>query len=174
MRFLMWILPDRLFYADHFTSSARRMFARIGVGFLGFVVGLITIGLIDEANWTDVLAGALLAWGVQMMVWSVASYRHFGDDVRTDLRRNAEIDLLHGRLNHIGAKLGTRSLILDYELEHAVGARMERLAHFAGLDEFREEAHATAEGYEFWDTEALGYPDDGDDLVRGGPSGDGE
>lgn len=156
-RFLIWVLPNRLFYADRFTVSAKKLFTRVGIGLVGLVAGLLSTGLVDSKNWPEVLGGALLAWGVSIIVWAVSSYRRERDEIRADLRRNAELDLLHARLNQIAARVGAPMLILDYQLEAAVGARMERLAHFAGLDEFREEAHTTEDGYAFWDQDALGY-----------------
>jgi hypothetical protein len=153
----MWVLPNRLFYADHFTMSAKKMFTRMAIGFLGLAAGLLSTGLVDSENWPEVLGGALLAWGVSIIIWAISSYRRERDEIRTDLRRTAELDLLHARLNQIAARVGAPLLVLDYQLEPSVGARMERLAHFAGLDEFREEAHTTEDGYAFWTQEALGY-----------------
>lgn len=146
----MYILPGAWFYADRLTYSARRMLVRLAIGIGGVGVAFAAAGLVDATNWRDVFAGALLAWGVSICVWAVASHRRERDEVRSDLRRTAEVDLLHERLNDLVRAGGGRSLDIDHELEHAIGARMERLAHFAGLDEYRAEVHRTEEGYTWW------------------------
>lgn len=171
-RFLIWVLPDQLFYADRFTVSAKRMFTRVGIGLFGVLAGLVAAGIVDRANWPEILGGALLAWGVSIIVWAVSSYRRATEEIRSELRHNAEVDLLHARLNQIAGKVGAPLLIVDYELERALDARTERLAHFSGLDEFREGAHTTPEGYEFWTQEALGYERDGTSgSEANGPTG---
>ena len=158
-----WVLPNRLFYSDRFTVSARRLFARVVVGLAGVAGGLAAAGIMNRANWRDILGGALLAWGVSIIVWAVSSYRRAIDETRFELRHTAEVDLLHARLNQIAAKVGAPLLVVDFELEHALGARTERLAHFSGLDEFRESGHVTTDGYRFWTQEALGYERGHDD-----------
>lgn len=156
-RFWLMVLPDAFFYADHLTVSARRLLVRLVAALAALVFGLIGLGLVRSENWREVLGGALLAWGVSIVVWAISSYRRHIDIVTTDLRRTAEVDLLHARLNQIAKRLGAPRLILDYQLEHAIGARMERLAHFGGLDEFRLGTHTSEEGYSFWDQDALGH-----------------
>ena len=143
--------------ADGLTVSAKKLFVRIVLGLLGICVGLTSLGLVGSRNWPEVLGGAVLAWGVSIMVWAASAYGRDRDEIATDLRRNAELDLLHARLNQIAARVGARPLILDHELEHFVGYRMQRLAHFAGLDEFHGAAHTTPDAHLFWDAEALGY-----------------
>jgi len=155
-RFWFWFLPNGFFYADQLTVSAKRSLARVGVGLLGLLAGVGALGLLRYASWQDVLAGALLAWGVSMIAWAAATYRSARQDIHAELRRTAEIDLLHARLNHLAAQVGARSLVIDHELEHVLGARIERLAHFAGLDEFRGE-YTTSAAQDFWDATALGY-----------------
>ncbi len=65
----------------------------------------IAVGLLSSSRWIDVLAGALLAWSVSLLVWALSSYK--GDRAATDteLRRLAELDLLHHRLNCAAANL---------------------------------------------------------------------
>lgn len=129
----------------------------MGIGLFGLGAGLLSTGLVNSKNWPEVLGSALLAWGAAIIVWAIASYRREREEIRTDLRRNAELDLLHARLNQIAARVDAPMLILDYQLEQVVETRMEHIAHFAGLDEFREEANTSEDGYAFWDQDALGY-----------------
>jgi hypothetical protein len=150
------LFPPGFVYADQLTVSAKRLIVRTGVGAVGVIVGVSAAGLLNTTNWKDVLAGALLAWGVSVIVWASSSYRRGADEIRNDLRHSAELDLLHARLNQISARLDVRQISLDRELEEILGARTERLAHFSGLDEFREEALTIADGYVFWDETALG------------------
>lgn len=156
-KFWIWILPKSLFHGDRVTVSARRMLSRVAIGILALGGGLLAAGLLEATSWREVLAGALLAWSVSIVVWAIASYRRGDESTMSELRRTAEVDLLHGRLNQIACRVGAPLLIVDHELEHAIGARMERLAHFAGLDEFRERAHTNEEGHSFWTNEAHGY-----------------
>lgn len=144
----MLILPDRFFYANRLTTSARRLLLRLGVGLAGAVVLGAAVGLLDRGNWMDVLAGAGFAWSVSLVIWAVASYRRGRDETQIDLRRVAEIDLLHHRLNQAAPKLGIPRLDLEAQIEDVLAARMERLAHYAGLDEFR--VNPSSSGYDFW------------------------
>jgi hypothetical protein len=145
-RVWLWLIPDRIVYGDRLTLSARRLLVRVAAGLLVILGGLSTAGLVRAANWHDILAGALLAWGVSIIVWAVSSNRRRYEETLAELRRTAEVDLLHGRLNQIAMRLGAPTLIIDHELEDAIQARTERLAHFTGLDEFRAETHGTGEG----------------------------
>lgn len=147
-RLVMAILPSKWFYANHLTASARRLLLRVAIGSVALLVFTFAIGLLDKANWSEVLAGAGFAWSTALLVWATNSYRKGQDDTRQDLRRVAELDLLHHRLNQAAPHLDIPVLDLSSEIEVALRARMERLAHFAGLDEFRGEA--TEEGYAFW------------------------
>lgn len=131
------------------------------MGVLGILVGLTALVLVNANSWREVLAGAVIAWGTAIVLWARASYRRAADAITTDLRRVAEVDLLHARLNQIAHHLGLPTLDLSCELEHVTIAREERLAHYAGLDEFRPHVHGGS-GYAFWDPVAMGQqgPDD--------------
>lgn len=156
IRLLARILPS-LVYADELTESARRLLARMGVAFVALLIGIGAVGLLATSNWrgvVGVLAGAFLAWSVSLVVWTVSSYRTKREEIQTDLRRIAEIDLLHARLNHLAARLKAPTIDISAELDAVLQAREERLAHFTGLDEFREPAPKS--GHDFWDSEALG------------------
>jgi uncharacterized membrane protein YccC len=142
------LLPDDAIYADHLTRSGRRLVARVSVGGVGFVGFAVAIALLSSSSWIDVLAGALLAWSVSLLVWAASSYRQNREATEAELLRVAELDLLHHRLNTAAVKLDIPELDLNWEIEAVLTARMERLAHFAGLDEFRPKP--SAEGYEFW------------------------
>lgn len=156
----MLLLPAKFFYADHLTSSARRLLARLGVALLGLAVACVAIGLLDNGNWTDVVAGALFAWATSVIVWAVSSYRARTEETTRELRHVSELDLLHGRLNHIADKLGLPLLNLQGEADAVLRAREERLAHFAGLDEYRQ--IGPQPGATWWDSVALGVPHDSD------------
>ena len=121
------------------------------VGLLAAGVFAVAVGLLDRSNWSEVLSGAGFAWSVSVVIWAVASFNQGRDETQTDLRRVAEIDLLHHRLNQAAPALGIPRLDLEAEIEFVLGARMERLAHYAGLDEFRpQDPPPTAEAYDFW------------------------
>ncbi len=149
---MLWLgvrlLPRDAIYADYLTTSGRRLVARLCVGIVGLVGFAIAVGLLSSRSWIDVLAGAVLAWSVSLLVWALSSYKRDRAATETELRRVAELDLLHHRLNTAAAKLDIPELDLSWEIDAVLAARMERLAHFAGLDEFRPEA--SVEGYEFW------------------------
>jgi len=69
-------------------------------------------------------------------------------------------DMLHARLNKIGAVLGIPPLDLNSELQAVIDTRSERLAHFSGLDEYRTTTHVHGRSAEFWDDVAPGRADE--------------
>lgn len=161
MRPLDWLdhrlakrLPKYSYSGDVLLVSARRVLDRLLLSFIALALGVTGVALLDT-EWESVLSGALLAWSVSILVWSVSSYQTGREETLQDLRRNAELDILHGRLNLVSKQLGIQVIDLDMEWEHAVQARVERLAHFAGLDEFRLQTHS-GPGSEFWTADALG------------------
>lgn len=154
MKFLSLILPSKFFYGDHLTSSARRLIWRLSIGVLGLALAGVASGLLNGDNWPDVLAGALFAWSATITAWAVNSYRTTTGQVGSELRRMAELDLLHARLNHISHRLEVPLVDLQSEIEAVLRAREERLAHFAGLDEFRPSGPLA--GSDWWDSTALG------------------
>jgi hypothetical protein len=134
---LLRLLPSRFFYADEMTWSAERLLKRIAVGCGTLLTAGIAVLLLGPQSWSDVLAGAMLAWSSSILVWAVSSYRRDSVEMLSELRRDAEIDVLHQRLNEIAAKVGASEIDIDTELGQMIAARTERLAHFARLDEFR-------------------------------------
>lgn len=160
-KIIMRVLPVELFYADHLTASAKRLFMRLSVALLGVVVAGVGIGILNENNWADVLSGAMFAWSTSFLVWAISSYGKGTDETSKVLRHMAELDLLHGRLNHIAHKIGAPMLDLQGEIGVVLEAREERLAHFTGLDEFRPDGPLTET--EWWDPVALGIPSEHED-----------
>lgn len=163
LRLLRLLLPARFIYADdNLTFSARRLLARLAVAVLAVIVAALGLALLDDTSWREVLAGALLAWSVSLGVWAVASYRSGTDAVSAEVRRSAERDLLHARLNHLADRLGAPLVdIGGGGLDDTLRAREERIAHLAGLDELRPE-DANARGYEFWNDVSLGWDSQGE------------
>lgn len=153
-RVLAMLLPPTAFYADHLTLSGRRLVARLIVGSSSVVIFSVSLGLMLGKGWGDALVGALFAFSVSSIVWAVTSYNHGRADTLQEVYRTAELDLLHYRLNQAAPVLGIPVLDLNHEIELVLAARRERLAHFAGLDEFREET--TPQGHSFWTTEGAG------------------
>lgn len=145
---LVLLLPGHLFYTDRLTRSARRLLLRLGVGIGAAGLFAIAAGLLTRDNWGEVLAGAGFAWSLAISVWAVGSYLRGQGEVRAELRHLAELDLLHHRLNQAAPSLAIPLLNLDAEIEEVLEARMERLAHYGGLDEFR--GSPTTSGYEYW------------------------
>lgn len=141
IRVLMKVLPAEFFYADHLTHSGRMVLKRASLAFVGVVVIAGTIALAADAGWQGgaaVLVGIAVPWGAAIILWAKASYGQERTRQREALARLAELDLLHLRLNHIAAHLGLPTLEPDSELDNALAHRIERLAHFTGLDEYRE------------------------------------
>jgi hypothetical protein len=172
-RFAPWwrrLLPGGFYYADELTASAKRLLLRSAIAVLAIAAGASAGGLVDGENWRDVLAGALLASGISMMVWAVSSYRSWRSETFEEIRRTAEVDLLHARLNQIAARVGAPLLNIDTDLEPALSIRTERLAHYSGLNEFRTQALGSSSHPTFWDLDALGQPHGGrapDEPPRG-------
>lgn len=79
---------------------------RIGIGVIGVTAAAVAIGLLESENWKDVLAGALLAWGVSVIFWAMSTYQQGSEEVFAEIRRDAETDILHMRLNEIAAQVG--------------------------------------------------------------------
>jgi hypothetical protein len=152
-------VPRTSVTGEYITATANRAITRFLGGLLALVLGAVGIALLDS-QWRSVLSGALLAWGASIVVWAFQSFGKGQQEVVDDLRRNAELDVLHARLNLISLHLGLPTIDLNAEWEFVVRSRMERIAHFAGLDEFRifgddwipEDAARSA----FWTPEAQG------------------
>jgi hypothetical protein len=160
IRFALYqLLPAGFVEADRLTTSAKRFFRYAAVSAIAGVGGLVALGLLDSTNWRDVLSGALLAWAVSGVGWAGSAYRRGREGTRTDLRRVSELDLLHARLNHLALRLNAPTVGLSWEIEHVLEARRERLAHFAGLEEFRPPGEMP--GALWWDTEAISDPTTG-------------
>lgn len=154
-----WFGPDREHAHVGRTFSDRVLIQRMAVGVVGSALGFGGLALLGQTDWREVLAGALLAWAVAVIVWAIASRHDKLESIRRELRRTAELDVIHARLNQVAARVGARPLGLQGEIEHITDFRMRRLAHFAALDEFIEGSHgehADQQAYEFWDLEALG------------------
>ena len=157
-RALARLFPRASLTGDFLTYTATQIVWRVALGLVAvamLVVGLVLLGSDARAAF----AGALLAWAVAILVWT---YRSFGEDlsgIRDGLRKDAEFDLLHARLNLLSHHLGIPAVNLNEVLDEIVRARMERLAHFGGLDEMRlfGDAWQPGEaGYAFWSEEAQG------------------
>ncbi len=142
-------MPARFVYADHLTTSARLLLRRLAAGVVGLLLAAGAVWLLHGASWARGLAGVLFGWATSILVWAIGSYRRTRRDTSAVLRRAAETDLLHHRLNQAAPRLGIPVLDLDAELEAVLEARIERLAHYSGLDEFRDQPPAT--GYGFWE-----------------------
>lgn len=151
------LLPRKWTYGDRLTALTKRLLWRAALGGLGITVGLTALVLVNATNWREVLAGALLAWGTAMVAWATGTHRRERAAIETDLRRGAEVDLLHARLNHIAHHLGLPTINLA-EMDLVTVVRKERLAHWAGLDEFRPDLQdlPAEAGHAFSDTIAQG------------------
>lgn len=159
-RLLVMLLPDRFFWADRrLTYSAKRLLLRLAAALLFFLLGALAVGLLDRTNWREVVAGALFAWSVSGVIWALASYRGGNASTAESVRRIAEYDLLHGRLNHLCDRLDAPLLNLNEgDLNGAVAVRVQRHAHMSGLEEFGDSGYETEGGRAFWDNTACGYP----------------
>jgi hypothetical protein len=153
---MRWFAPD---HHGGRSFTDRVTIQRLTVGILGVLVAVAGLLLLGQTDWKEVLAGALLAWSVALIVWAFASRRNRVEEVRRDLLRTTELDVIHARLNQIASRVGARPLGLQGEIQHVTDWRMRRLAHFAGLDELGNLGHghhADEQAIAFWDLEALG------------------
>lgn len=155
-KILRRLLPGSWFYAEHLTHSAQSLLIRLGVALLGLIAAGVAFGLLDKDNWADVIAGALFAWSTSFVVWAIISYRARTEQIYRKLRHRAELDLLHGRMNHVADKLGLPMVDLTDDIDAVLLAREERFAHLAGLDEYRPPVPQA--GWDWWDSVALGSP----------------
>jgi hypothetical protein len=137
-RFLMSLFPNRWTAPTglQLNEFGKHRFLRVMVGVLGVAIGVVAIALLSPDNWRDVVAGALLAFSVSTIAWSLQSHQESVDQVRDQLQRDAERLLLHIRLNDLAEKLGVRRLDLEAGLGNAIEFQMVRLAHLYGLEEF--------------------------------------
>ena len=146
--------PDR--YCDgRMRTTVSRFLTRSAVGAGGATLGLSALFLLNAEIWREVLAGSLIAWSTAIVLWAKSSHDREMDAIRSDLRRVAEVDLLHARLNQIADRLGIPTIDLDAQLEHVILDRQERLAHFAGLDKLNPDVHGGS-GRAFWNSIELG------------------
>ena len=152
------VVPRASLIGDHLTYTATQIVCRVVVC-LGavamLVVGLVLLGSDARAAF----AGALLAWAVAILVWTYRSFSEDQSEIRDGLRKDAEIDLLHARLNLLSQHVGLPTINLNETLDEIVRARMERLAHFGGLDEMRlfgDGWQPGEAGYAFWSEAAQG------------------
>lgn len=158
-KIVLYLLPAKFTYADHLTTSAQRLIIRLAVALLGLMGAGLAVGLLNKGNWADVVAGALFAWTTSFVGWTISSYRKRTEETSRDIRHMAELDLLHGRLNHVAHHNGLPLLeIFSGEIEEVLIAREERIAHLAGLEEYSPSV--TEAGASWWDQIALGFPPD--------------
>lgn len=153
-RALARVLPASFTYADELSTTGRSVVKRVVLGAVGITIGVAGLALATDGLWRDIVGGAAVAWGASLITWTVVSHQQSTAERRTELRRAAETDLILARLNQLGAAIGVPTLDLDMEFEPAVLARLERLAHYSGLDELRP-VDAPLD-YSFWTPEAMG------------------
>jgi len=67
-------MPSEFIYADDLTPSGRKAVRRTVTGLIGLALGVGGVLLLGADSWRDVLAGALLAWGVTLIVWARTSF----------------------------------------------------------------------------------------------------
>ncbi|NOX23632.1 MAG: hypothetical protein GXP36_11170, partial [Actinobacteria bacterium] len=99
-------MPSEFIYADDLTASGRKAVRRTVTGLIGLALGVGGVLLLGTDSWRDVLAGALLAWGVTLIVWARTSFIRERAETGRWIDEMAETDVLHARLNKIGAALG--------------------------------------------------------------------
>lgn len=154
------VLPRGYVYVDELTYTGRQALRRFLLGLVGVGLGVVAVLLLEPDSYREVFAGALIAWSVSTMLGAHAGFKRNVENVRRDVERIANRETIHARFNRIDNALGVRTIDLDVELPHIEEARMERLAHYTHLNEFRPpmtHAHEhVANAYEFWDVVALG------------------
>lgn len=154
------VLPQGYVYVDELTYTGRQAVRRFVFGLVGISLGAVAVVLLEPDSYREVLAGALIAWSASTMFGAHAAFKRNIESVRRDVERIANRETIHGRLNRIDNALGVRTIDLDVELPHIEEARLERLAHYTNLNEFRPQMayhhEHVADAYEFWDSVALG------------------
>jgi hypothetical protein len=154
------VLPLSYVYADELTYTGRQAVKRFVFGLVGISLGVVAVILLEPDSYREVLAGALIAWSASMMLGAHAAFKRNIESLRRDVERIANRETIHARFNRIDNALGVRTIDLDIELPHIEEARMERLAHYTHLNEFRPQMayhhEHVADAYEFWDALALG------------------
>jgi len=150
------LTPHWFWYGNNLTVSAKRFLLRAAAAVFAVATGFVAVIVAGPAL-ADVIGGALLGAAVSMTIWAVATYRGGREELRREIKRVSELDVIHARLNHIASAVGAPLLDLESQIEHATNARAERLAHFGGLDEFRADfQHVADDGPAFWDDIAIG------------------
>lgn len=157
-RLLARSVPRASLTGDSLTYTATEVIWRSVVGVAAASAGVSGLLLLGSET-RSAVAGALVAWGVSVVVWVFRSFRTSQAEIRRSLWRSAELDLLHARINLISERLGIDTINLNEDFDQIVHARMERLAHFGGLDELRLFDDAWSPGVvgcEFWSESAQG------------------
>lgn len=148
--FFIRVAP-RLFDPDgRLTYTADQLMKRAAAGTVGLGLGVAGFTLLTSATWEEVLSGALLAWGAGVMTWAAAAFRRDREQLLRRLEHKAELDAFHVRLNHLSERVGAPLVNVDADARAITRVRLERLAHYACLDEFRVEGDQTDEAVEFW------------------------
>jgi hypothetical protein len=146
-------LAPRYFYVNDEPSYTARQFAvRVAVGTAWVIVTAVAVGLLSPGTWADVLSGALLAWGVSVLIWAIASFRAEHGNTKRGLELQAQFDVLHVRLNQIADAVGARVVDVNSGgMQAILDVREERLAHLWGLEELRDApAIDDPEALAFW------------------------
>lgn len=153
------LLPSGYIYADELTFTGQQAARRFLVGAVGVAIGIVAVVMLKPEFFREVLAGALIGFSVSVMLGAHNAFKRNVDNARRDVERIANRETLHARFNRLDHAAGLRIVDLDIELPQVEEIRMERLAHYAHLNEFRPDLrhHNDHMGaYEFWDDVALG------------------
>ena len=149
-KLLVGAMPKDSFYADHLSLKGRRFVKKFAIGVVGVVVAAVGLGLSASFNAVTAIGGFLLGVSVSVVTWAYKSNSSEYADVEAEVQSMAELELLHGRLNAISAKLGLDTIELSRQLYDTLAIRKERIAHYSGLDEYRPDISEHQDGWRFW------------------------
>lgn len=124
-------------YNGHWTESARRLRnsgAVLATGVLLVVAGA-GIAHLDEAT----LGGFLMGLGPSCLAGAYAVWVGQRERTKQRIMEDAERWLLHDRLNDIAGVVDARILVAPVAMENELLYRANMLAHWAGLDEYRDD-----------------------------------
>jgi hypothetical protein len=124
-------------YNGHWTESARRLRNSGAVLVTGVLLVVAGAGIahLDQAT----LGGFLMGLGPACLAGAYAVWVGQRDSTKRRILEDAERWFLHDRLNDIAGAVEARVLVTPAAMENELFYRANMLAHWAGLDEYRDD-----------------------------------
>lgn len=144
------VMPRGSFYGARLTRKGKRFLRKFAVGAIAFIIGATGLALNASINLTQAAGAFLLGLSIPIVTWAYKSNSSEYKDLDEEVGAMAELELLHGRLNAISAKLGLETIDLGTQLHDTLAVRKERIAHYAGVEEHRPELREGTLGWRYW------------------------